>query len=130
MSGYFLILFTKIGTYSQQITTSTQIVKNCKTFSNCIKLGLEVHANIQGCSQNCWIPLRSCKNALKCTKMLNNSRTGVKNIFLKKSLLATCALQGLNRFFFKQIRGRLAVNPNVALIKKLLNGKLQKIMQK
>ena len=49
-------------------TIFTQIARNCKTFSNCIKLGLEVHAISKVAPKNCWIPLRSCKNAIKCTK--------------------------------------------------------------
>ena len=57
--------------------------------------------------------------------MLNNSRTGVKNIFLKKKPPDHLSVTRVKSLFFEQIRGRLAVNPNVALIKKLLYGKLQ-----
>ena len=59
VSGYFTILFTKVGTIASKKTIFTQIVKNCKTFPTVLNWALRVHANSQGCSQNCWIPLRS-----------------------------------------------------------------------
>ena len=64
----FLDLFLQKLALTANKTTFTQIARNCKTFSNCIKLGLEVHAISKVAPKNCWIPLRSCKNALKCTK--------------------------------------------------------------
>ena len=82
VSGYFTILFTKVGTYSQQKTIFTKIAKNCKTFPTVLNWALKVHAKFPRLLPKLLDSPEVLKNALKCTKMLNTTAgLGVRKIF-------------------------------------------------